>query len=109
MGFWETHGIFIGVVLGLCLAFIPRITTFFLMLLTSFASGGFFWWMGWLFLPHFLVAGLATLKYWDTNPILVILAWAWALVGTGGEIRLVKTSSSSAEKNPSRTGHRNYF
>jgi hypothetical protein len=61
------------------LTIFPRITLF-----VAFAFGGFWWWLGWLIAPHFLVAILA-LPYWDTNPVLVILAWLFALAGTGGE------------------------
>lgn len=32
-------------------------------------------WLGWLFTPRFVAAILATSFYWDTNPILCILAW----------------------------------
>lgn len=86
MSYWDVHGLLAGLVLGFCLAMVPRTTTFFLMLLTTFVSGGFFWWLGWFIAPHILVAGLATLTYWHTNPFLVILAWVWALLGTGVEV-----------------------
>ena len=98
ISFWQVHGIFFGILLGLCLAFVPRLTTFFLLLLTSFASGGVLWWLGWFFFPHILVAGLATLTYWDTNPVLVILTWVWALIGTSAETKVASSSSSKSVK-----------
>lgn len=94
ISYWDVHGILPGIILCICLALIPRITTLFLLLLTSFASGGILWWLGWFILPHFLVAGLATLTYWNTNPALVILAWIWALIGTGGETQTVRMKTS---------------
>lgn len=99
LSYWQVHGVAVGMVLGLCLAIIPRITTFFLLVLTSFASGGVLWWLGWLFLPHFLVAGLATLTYWDTNPMLVLLAWIWALIGTGAEGKAASSTRSAPQGN----------
>ncbi len=62
------------------LAVIPRIT------LLLFAATPFGWlaWIGWLFAPHLLVAVLS-LPFWDTHPILVIIAWLMAFVGTVGE------------------------
>jgi hypothetical protein len=94
ISYWAVHGILPGIFLCLGLAIIPRITTLFLLMLTGFMSGGLLWWLGWFFLPHFLVAGLATITYWSTNPVLVILAWIWALLGTGGEVRTVKGKTS---------------
>jgi hypothetical protein len=76
MNFFDNHGIL--VLLGL--AIFPRIT----LLVASFATGGFFWWLGWVFTPHLLVA-ILSLPYWDSNPVLVIFAWFMAIAGTGGE------------------------
>lgn len=69
------------------LALFPRIT----LLVSSIATGGFFWWLGWLFAPHLLVAILATMTYWDTNPILVVFAWLFALGGSSTEVKTAKT------------------
>lgn len=67
------------------LAIFPRITLF-------IAGGpfGLLHWLGWLFTPHLLVAILATARYWDTNPILCIVAWFIAFAGTGGEGRAAR-------------------
>lgn len=76
MNFFDNHGIF--ALLGL--AIFPRIT----LLVASFATGGLFWWLGWLITPHLLVA-ILSLPYWHSNPMLVIIAWFMAFAGTGGE------------------------
>jgi hypothetical protein len=76
MNFFDEH----GVITLLGLAIFPRIT----FLVASFATGGFFWWLGWVFTPHLLVA-ILSLPYWDSNPVLVIFAWIMAIAGTGGE------------------------
>jgi len=76
-GFWHFHGWFF--ILAMC--FFPRLT----LLLSSVASGGVLWWLGWLFTPRLLVAILATCSYWHTNPFLVILTWVWALCGESTE------------------------
>ena len=64
------------------LAIFPRIT----LLVASSVTGGFFWWLGWLFAPHFLVA-ILSMAYWDTDPVLVVIAWIMACVGSGSESR----------------------
>ena len=75
--FWQVHGIFFII----CLFFFPRLT----LLLSDVASGGLLWWLGWLVAPRILVAVLATCNYVNSNPILVILSWCWALSGEGAE------------------------
>ena len=62
------------------LALFPRIT----LLVASFATGGFLWWLGWIITPHLLVA-ILSLPYWDSNPVLVVIAWLCAIGGTGVE------------------------
>lgn len=80
MNYFDQHGL----LSLLCLALFPRLT----LIIASFATGGLFWWLGWLFTPHLLVAILA-LPYWDQNPLLVIAAWFVALCGTGAEGKAV--------------------
>lgn len=82
MNFFDHHGIIVLIFL----AIFPRLT----LLIASFATGGVLWWLGWIFAPHLLVAILA-IPYWDTNPVLVIIAWAFALGGTGAEGEVVKS------------------
>lgn len=69
--FWDVHGVFFLV----AIFFFPRLT----LLFSSVATGGFFWWLGWLIAPRFLVAILATVAYGSTNIVLVVISWIWAL------------------------------
>ena len=71
MNYWDYHGIWF--LLGL--AFFPRLTMLFFVA-TPF---GLFAWLGWLITPRFLVAVLA-LAYWPEHPVLVIIAWVWAML-----------------------------
>lgn len=59
------------------ISFFPRLT----LLFSSVAFGGFFWWMGFFFMPRLLVAVLATMAYGKTNPVLVAISWVVALSG----------------------------
>lgn len=79
MDFFDQH----TVIALIGLALLPRIT----LLVASFATGGLLWWLGWVFTPHILVA-ILSLRYWDTNPVLVVIAWIFALLGTSGECRV---------------------
>lgn len=74
--FWEVHGLLFVI----CLFFFPRLT-----LLFATVWGGVLWWIGWLFAPRLTVAILATSLYWETNTVLVVLTWLWALGGEGTE------------------------
>lgn len=71
--FWQKHGVFFLVFI----TFFPRLT----LLFSSVASGGFLWWLGLIFCPRILVASLATVSYFHTNPILVVISWIIALGG----------------------------
>lgn len=59
------------------------------MLLAVSTPFGFLAWLGWLFVPHLTVAILATQFYWQTNPILCVIAWFIAFAGTGTEGKVV--------------------
>ena len=72
--YWDAHGL----LLLAGLALLPRLT----LLLSSIATGGLLWWAGWLFAPRILVATLATISYFETNPALVVISW---LIALGGE------------------------
>jgi hypothetical protein len=61
--------------------FFPRLT----LLFSSVAWGGILWWLGWIFAPRLLVAILATFSYWESNTLLVVLAWFWAIGGESAE------------------------
>ena len=87
MNFWDVHGlIFIAF-----MCFFPRLT----LLLSSVATGGLVWWLGWIFAPRLLVAILATSAYWQTNTILVVITWIWALSGETAEKTIVGKRSIS--------------
>ncbi|MCU0701315.1 MAG: hypothetical protein MUC96_32805 [Myxococcaceae bacterium] len=84
MDFFQAHPS-TGWLLLVGLAMFPRITLFFVA-----GPFGLLHWLGWLFAPHLLVAILATTRYWDTNPVLCVIAWFIALAGTGGETRVAR-------------------
>jgi hypothetical protein len=71
--FFEKHNFLFLVFI----AFFPRLT----LLFSSVPFGGFFWWLGFFFMPRLLVAVLATVAYGHTNPLLVGVAWFVALTG----------------------------
>lgn len=71
--FFRKHGVFFL----LAITLLPRLT----LLFSSVATGGFLWWVGFIFCPRILVASLATVSYLHTNPILVTLSWVVAIFG----------------------------
>lgn len=79
--YWNNHGFFFLVFITL----FPRLT----LLFSSVVSGGFLWWLAFIFSPRLLVAYLATVAYWQTNPLLVILSWIIALGGETSEKTVV--------------------
>ena len=88
MDFWELHGWFFLIFITL----FPRIT---MLVVGTVSSFGLLGWLGWIILPHFTVAILATTMYWDTNPVLCILSWMFAL---GGTLCETKTASCSVRR-----------
>lgn len=80
--FWHLHRFWMGIVFLVGLTFLPRIT------MLWFAVGNPFGWvgsLGWLVGPHVTVAAIATVKYWNTNPELCVIAWIAAYFGTVAE------------------------
>ena len=75
INFWDRHNIFFLIFI----AIFPRLT----LLFSSVAFGGFVWWLGFFFCPRILIASLATVAYFQTNPILVVMSW---LIAIGGEV-----------------------
>ena len=75
--YWDNHGI----ALLFFLTLFPRLTLVF----SSIPFGGLLWWLGFFFAPRLLVACLATLAYWNTNPALVVVAWFVAISGESAE------------------------
>ncbi len=84
--FFQKHGIFFLVFITL----FPRLT----LLFSSVASGGVIWWLGFVFCPRILVASLATVSYFHTNPVLVVISW---IVALGGET-MEKAGIGSSKK-----------
>ena len=82
MDYFAKHGwIFL-----MFLAFFPRVTLLFSgLILNTIELGGILWWIGFFFAPRVLVATLATIGYWNTNQVLVVLAWLIALGGESSE------------------------
>lgn len=79
------------------IALFPRLTLVVSGLLVgSIEFGGFLWWLGFFFAPRILVAILATVSYWHTNQILVILAWLIALGGESSEKLVITRRMRSA-------------
>lgn len=96
VNFFAKHGIFFLIFITI----FPRLT----LLFSSVATGGVFWWLGFIFCPRILVASLATVSYFHTNPILVILSWIVALggetmekAGIGGQKKFVFRTYRSPE------------
>lgn len=75
--FWDNHSALFVV----AMFFFPRLT----MLFATSYGGGLLYWLGWLFVPRITVAVIATMLYGDTNTVLVVLAWLWALGGESAE------------------------
>lgn len=80
--YWDKHGwIFL-----FSIALFPRLTLLVSGLLVgSIEFGGLIWWLGFFFAPRILVATLATVAYWNQNPVLVIISWLIALGGESSE------------------------
>ncbi len=81
ISYWQNHGVFFLIFITL----FPRLT----LLLSSVTTGGILWWLAWFITPRFLVAYLATLAYWQTNPVLVVISWLVALGGESSEKSIV--------------------
>jgi hypothetical protein len=98
--YWENHGVFLLIFITI----FPRLT----LLISSIPFGGLFWWLGFIFAPRLLVAILATMTYWEVNPVLVVISWLVAISGESGEksvlntqVRVVRTGGArrQAEQN----------
>jgi hypothetical protein len=81
INFWDNHGLWFLI----CITLLPRLTLF----LTGLASGGILWWLGFIFAPHVLVAVIASMNYWESNPVLVIISWIFAYKATRTEKEVV--------------------
>ena len=74
--FWTYHGFLL--LIGLTL--FPRLS-----LLICNIPTGFFFWISWFIFPRLVIAFYASMYYFDTNPILVLLSWIIALSGESTE------------------------
>jgi len=75
-----------GWIFLISIALFPRLTLLVSgIIVGSITFGGIFWWIGFFFAPRILIASLATVSYWNTNPALVILSWLIALGGESSE------------------------
>ena len=60
----------------------PRYLLALFLILGRIQGIGFLWLVSWLFFPHFLVAYHGTLGYWHTDPLVCVVGWLVACVGT---------------------------
>jgi len=87
MDFWSNHSVWFVI----AMMFFPRLT----MLFATTFGGGFLYWLGWVFAPRLTVAIIATMLYSQTNIVMVVLAWIWALGGESCEKRVATGSSNN--------------
>jgi len=75
INFWDIHGFFFI----FFMFSLPRLTMIFatsVLLIYGPLS-----WVGWFLMPRMTVAIIGTTIYWDTNPVLCVFTWLWALFG----------------------------
>ena len=96
--YWDKHGI----VLLFFLALTPRLALFF----SSIPFGGLLWWVGFFFCPRYLIAALATVNYWHSNPFLVAFSWLMALGGETSEKYYIQKRFTTHRSSPERTYQR---
>ena len=90
MNFWDNHSILFVI----AMFFFPRLT----MLFATSHGGGVLYWLGWLFAPRLTVAIIATMLYSDSNLIMVVLTWFWALGGESAEKRTAQVSFQLSQR-----------
>ena len=71
--FFQHHGYLFLIFISI----MPRLT----LLFSSVVTGGMIWWLGFFFCPRVLVACLATVTYYSSNPFLVYISWVIAVSG----------------------------
>ena len=87
INFWDVHGFFFI----FFMLFFPRLTMLFGTVVADIFGGPLFW-IGWLFAPRLTVAIIGTIIYWDTNPVLCVFTWMWALGGESTEKKAIVDS-----------------
>ncbi len=81
------------------IAIFPRLTLLISgLFFQSIEFGGILWWLSFFFAPRILVATLATISYWHTNQILVIIAWLIALGGESSEKVFIRRKIKPTQK-----------
>lgn len=85
--FWQYHSI----IFCLFMIFFPRLTLLFTGICAMPFAGVLFW-LGWIFLPRITVAILASFFYFQTNPVLCVFVWIWALAGESAEKKVVASN-----------------
>jgi hypothetical protein len=80
ISFWEFHGFWFIFFMFL----FPRLTMLFTGICFMPFTGVLFW-FGWVLAPRLTVAILATFFYFQTNPVLCVFTWLWALGGESTE------------------------
>lgn len=90
INFWDLHGFFFI----FFMMFFPRLTMLFGTSVWAVFGGPLFW-IVWLLAPRLTVGIIATSLYWDTNPILCVFTWLWALSGESTEKRVILKRMSS--------------
>lgn len=83
--FWTVHSIWFCIFI----AFFPRLTMLFTGICFMPFAGPLFW-IGWVLAPHLTVAIIATYLYWQTNPVVCVIAWMFALSGESAEKKTIK-------------------
>ena len=76
-GFWAHHGL----VFLVGLTVFPRLTVWF----ASAITGGFWFWAAFLLWPRLVIAVIAAVFFWKTNPVLVVAAIVVAVSGESTE------------------------
>ena len=75
-----------GWIFLISIALFPRLTLLVSgALFHTIEFGGIIWWLSFFFAPRVLVASLATVAYWNTNQVLVLISWLIALGGESSE------------------------
>jgi len=91
MDYWEVHGM--GFLIALML--FPRITMLVVGVCATWSCPWF--WVGWVLAPRFTVAIIATTLYWDTNPVLCVIAFMMASSGDTTEKKVITYRGSNGQ------------
>jgi hypothetical protein len=88
-----------GYIFLFSMALFPRLTLLVSgLLFNSIEFGGILWWLSFFIAPRILIATLATISYWNTNPILVTISWLVALGGESSEKVFIKRKIKPIKK-----------